>query len=67
MGLASFGVKERIMWRMESVDSSVVMPRREASNPANVLLPQPLVPATSMATLRLRSWMLHMHASGNND
>lgn len=43
-------MKLRSMWRTESVDSTVLMPRRAASRPANVLLPVPLVPARSTVT-----------------
>ena len=43
-------MKLRSMWRTESVDSTVLMPRRAASRPASVLLPVPLVPARSTVT-----------------
>lgn len=57
-GLASWGVKLRSMLRTESVEMMVLMPSLAASRPASVLLPVPLVPASSTVTLRFCSRML---------
>ncbi len=42
--------KLRIMWRMESVDTTLVMPSRDASSEASVDLPVPEVPHSSTVT-----------------
>ena len=47
----------------ESVDTSVVMPKRAASSPARVDLPVPEVPASRMQMLRRRSCTLHRPAA----
>ena len=57
-GLATCGVKLRIMLRTESVETMVLMPNLAANRPASVLFPVPLVPANSTVTLGFCSRML---------